>query len=383
MLSKKSVYAILSSYAFVPEKIKNPKIIICDNIIQEVGDNVKVPQGAKIIDFKDKIILPGFIDVHIHGAGGFDFYNDEEKINKITSYLAKHGTTTCLATLYPVEFEKMKEGIRNLVKIIKKGTRGAKIQGINLEGPYISKNKAGVLQVDFLREINLDEIKEILEICNGYLKIITISPELKNAQEAINYLVKNNIVVSLGHSNANYLQTKKAISAGATLSTHTFNAMASIHHREPNIIGAVLTDDNVYCEVICDGHHIHKDTVRILYKCKNKEKVILITDAISCAGCKDGEYKFCEKEIILKNGRIKTKNGTLAGSSLSMNVAFLNFIKFVKVGFEEAVYSSSVNPARLLNLQNIGKIKEGNIADLIVVDRRLNVHKTIIEGRIL
>lgn len=378
----KNIYAITSSYAFTPEKIKNPKIIISDNIIHQIGTEIKIPSNMKVIDFKDKIILPGFIDVHLHGAVGYDFYSEEDKINKITQFLAKKGTTSCLATLYPVEFETMKRAISSLVSIIKRGTQGAKIIGINLEGPYLNKNSAGALSPELFREINISEIEKLVEVSDGYLKIITIAPELKNAEKAIKFLTKNKVLVSLGHSQATYREAKKAINGGATLSTHTFNAMSQLHHREPSLLGAALLSDRVYCEVICDGVHIHPEIVKLLCKVKGREKVILVSDAISALGRPEGEYEFSGKKVILKNNKVITKEGKLSGSVLSMNTAFSNVMRFAKMKMGDAVYLSSNNQAELLKINNLGKLKEGNIADMVIVDKKLNVCQTIIEGKL-
>ena len=290
----------------------------------------------------------GLIDIHTHGGGGFDFNSARhEEIGRILDFYKANGVSGVLATIMTDEPAVM---LRQLRRIAKVAAERKEILGVHLEGPFLSSEKAGVMPKEFLRAPNLRFFDECQEAAGGIIKMITVAPELYGGIAFIKEMTKRKIVVSLGHSNADYATAMEGVKAGASCFTHLFNAMRPLSHRETGIVGAALLS-NCYVEIICDGVHLSPETVRLISKIKDKEKIILVTDSVAGAGMGDGEFAIGNQNIILKNGRITLcGSDTLAGSALTAAQAVKNFAEFTGHSESDAQNCMTKNPKKLLNI---------------------------------
>lgn len=362
---------------YTPEEVIKGNILIEEGKIKEIGDFTP-PTGAELIDLEGKIVAPGFIDVHTHGLGGYDAMDGRSAIEEISALLPRYGVVGFL----PTGVASSHQALLNFLRDVKEAKRrGAKILGAHLESPYISMEKRGAQPPEAIRPVNMREIEELIE---AGVKMVTIAPEVEGALEAIKRLKDAGVIVSLGHSNASWEEALKGINAGISKATHTFNAMPSLHHRNPGCVGLTLVDERVACEVIADFIHLHPIIVKLVIKAKGKDKVILITDSASYAGLPDGEYKWMDGRIVVKKeGRISFKDApdVLAGSTLTLDQAVRNV---ASLGFplKDVIQMASLNPAREAGLEGMGRIEVGANADLVVLDSSLRVQITIINGEI-
>jgi N-acetylglucosamine-6-phosphate deacetylase len=299
-------------------------------------------------------------------------------IEEISALLPRYGVVGFL----PTGVASSHQALLNFLRDVKEAKRrGAKILGTHLESPYISMEKRGAQPPEAIRPVNMREIEELIE---AGVKMVTIAPEVEGALEAIKRLKDAGVIVSLGHSNASWEEALKGINAGISKATHTFNAMPSLHHRNPGCVGLTLVDERVACEVIADFIHLHPIIVKLIIKAKGKGKVILITDSASYAGLPDGEYKWMDGRVVVKKeGRISFKDApdVLAGSTLTLDQAVRNV---ASLGFplKDVIQMASLNPAREAGLEGMGRIEVGASADLVVLDSSLQVQITIINGEI-
>lgn len=338
-------------------------IEVCDGKIHSIG---KTPNDG--IDLQGADIFPGLIDIHCHGALGYDALGDTEHLEIMSIYFAKNGVTTW----YPTTGGS-KEDILRMLNTPLADMRGANMPGYHLEGPYLSPNKLGACSPDSIKLPDLSDFNDY-----DCAKLITIAPELSGAME---YIKKSNAKVTIGHTVADYKTAIAAIEAGADCLTHTFNAMPPFHHREPGVIGAAI-DKNIYVQVICDGVHLHRSVVTALYRIFGKERMILISDAVAGTGLPDGEYyKQGKYKRIKKDGVIKNENGNLAGSASNLFVDVLKAIEF-GIPREDAFYMASTTPAVYMGL-NKGKIEIGYDADFIAVNENNQLCAVVIDGKLL
>ncbi len=354
--------------------------------ISYIGPREKFNGSSKItIDANDEILVPGLIDIHIHGAYGADVIEGKiESVKTVSNFIVKHGVTSFYPTTVTSPLEMIENSIKAIVQAIKKEVGGARILGIHLEGPFLSYEKAGAQDRRYLLKPSIDLIDRLLELGEGYIKRITIAPEIEGALKAINYLREKGIIIAMGHTNATYDEAIRAIEAGATLANHIYNQMRSFHHRDPGILGAVLTRDDVYVEIIMDKVHHHYAAREIVMRCKGTDKVALITDSIMATGLPDGEYMLGAQKIIIKNGISRLPDGTLAGSTLTLDEAIRNTVNHLKVPLQDAVKMATYVPAKIMGVESeYGSIKIGKHGDLVILDKNLNVLKTIIDGEII
>lgn len=342
-----------------------------------------IKDGIETVDVEGKYILPGFIDIHTHGAIGIDM-NDchEESLKKVSAFFASCGTTTFLPTILTDSKEKLIECIQKLVKGSKRLENGAKVYGIHMEGPYLCKDYKGAMPEAYLQLPKLEDFEVYQKEANGMIKIITVSPEVEGVPEFIEEVSATGVRVSMGHSGADYETTMTCIKKGAKGATHTFNVMKLMHQHFPAISGAVLESD-IYCEAICDGRHLHPAIVRLLIKTKGEDRVIAVTDSIMAAGLGDGHYKLGANEIVVREGDAKlTDLKTRAGSTLTLNQALINLKAFTNKPLETLSKLLSKNPADYLGIGNYkGQIEVGYDADLVVLEEDLTVSMTLVEGK--
>ena len=335
---------------------------------------------------EEYVVVPGFIDEHVHGAAGSDAMDGTmEDLGKIANALASEGTTAFLATT----MTQSPENITKALKAVKayrelSPESGAEILGVHLEGPFISKDFVGAQPIEYLAKPSVEVFKKYQDASGDCVRIVTLAPEVEGSTELIKYLVSQNIVASIGHTNATYVDVKKAVEVGATNLTHTYNAMKPLHHREVGTVGSGFLFDELNCECICDGIHVSGPAIQLLHKNKPADKMTLITDAMRAKHMPDGDYELGGQPVIVKNNEARLHDGTLAGSVLKMNLAVKNVMKFLDLPLEEVVKYATINPARNLHVDDVmGSIRVGKRANLVVVDQDMNVHMTIRDGKVV
>jgi N-acetylglucosamine-6-phosphate deacetylase len=334
---------------------------------------------------KNYHIVPGFIDMHVHGANGHDVMDaDSGALRAISHALAVEGTTGFLATTMTadiVEIDRALITVRDFMRV--KGNRGAVILGVHLEGPFLAATKMGAQRGDKIILPSIELVQHWQQLSNNVIKQVTLAPEQANAIELIQYLVHQNIIASIGHTNATYAETTAAIVAGCSHATHLFNAMRGIHQREPGTVTAALLSPEVSVELILDGVHVHPAVIELTHRLKGANKIILVTDAMRAKCLGDGCYDLGGQSVHVKNNIAQLSDGTLAGSVLTMSDALRNMMKFTGCSLMDALKMTSENPARALGIfDKKGSIAIGKDADLVVLDDSLNVVMTICGGEV-
>ncbi len=355
---------------------------IKDSKIAAIG-NVENYDG-EILNANGLILSPGLIDVHIQGAGGYDVVdNTDEAILGMSKALAKIGVTGFLATTF-VKPLINNDHLSLVNKYYNKFIDGAYILGTHLEGPFINVQKKGGISESSIYHSSPGKLKEILEKTGESLKMMTIAPELPGNLEVIKHLKAIGIIPSFAHSAANYDETIEGIKAGINHVTHFFNAMNPINHRNPGPIIAIIENRNITCQVISDGHHLDGHIVKFKYNSIGIENCICITDGVQAMGLPDGEYIFNGRPYVSKDGAARYIDGTLIGSTTPLLKVIKKFIDFTGCSLEEGINSVTINPAKLLNIENRkGSIKVGKDADVILFDENFDNKCTIINGKIL
>ena len=365
---------------------QHPLILIEDGRIDSIAtrESSELPAGARVLDYSGATLGPSFFDVHIHGAAGHDVMEaTAPALEEIGSFLASRGTAAYLATTVTAALDttlQSLDGIANEIAKLPEPGR-ARPLGIHLEGPFLSHEKRGVQPAEHLLAPSIATLDRLLDAGRGHVRLITVAPELPGATELIRHAVSRGVRVSVGHSNATAAETKAAIVAGATSATHTFNAMRALDHREPGILGTVLTEDALYSELICDGIHTQPEIVRLWWKAKGAERGILVTDAMAAAGMPEGEYQLGGFAVQVKDGRAMAR-GVLAGSVLTLDRALSNFVHFTGAGVEQGLRMLSRNPAAMTGFDHrAGSVVPGRAANLVAVDGDGKLVASIIAGQ--
>ncbi len=353
--------------------------------IYHVGpeDIIHLPSDIKVYDVKDKYIFPGFIDLLVHGgAGGFGFSDEsEESIKKISDYFLKKGSTSLLASLHAKPKQALLDDLRRVSNYIISNP-DSNIIGIHMEGPYLNPELKGAMNENYLWKPSITSFLEMWEASNGLIKMMTISPELDGALDVIREASFHEVVCSIGHSTASYEQVDLAIDHGAAHVTHMFNAMRPFHHRNPGVAVAALLRDELKIQLIADTYHVHTATMEFLLKTKSAKGIILITDSIRVGGMHEGEKtQFSDQSVTLSGNKAVMEDGTIAGSTLTLNKAIKNMYDTTGAKLTEAVRMATVNPAKVIKLDK-GIIASGKPADFVVLDRDLNVEMTIMNGEV-
>jgi N-acetylglucosamine-6-phosphate deacetylase len=368
------------------EVIEQPVLIIEDGRIAALGsrEHLAIPGGARRHEFPGRTLAPGFIDIHIHGGSGHDVMElDATSLAAIERRMLKHGVTSYLPTTVTAPLPDTLRALEHLGKAIRANHRDAdrsRPLGIHLEGPFISHVKRGVHPPADLLSPSPELLRQLHEASGETVRMLTIAPELDGSVETIAEATRLNIRSSLGHSNATFAEAIAGIEAGARHATHTFNAMRPLDHREPGILGAVLSDDRMTADLIADGLHVSPAVIKVFLQAKGTDRAILITDAISATGMPDGKYKLGGFEVDVKGDHCDLA-GRLAGSVLTLDRAVRNMMRFVSLSLEETVKFASLNPARVLGINNTcGELAPGCIADLVVLTPSGEVAATMVGG---
>jgi len=352
---------------------------------------VQIPTGTPVINVGENIVVPGFIDTHTHGRDGHYFGEDIETSAELCRNIVRTGVTgllPTLASLFPVQdtLEIILSRIKILREVMKRGTGGAEVLGIHMEGPCLSSEDIarGSQLVANLRKPSVEELHRMVEAAEGAIRKISIAPELPGALEMIREMVKLDIVPSAAHSTATYEQAMESVQAGLCCATHAFNGMIPFHHRNPGLLGAILTCDGIHAELIADGQHVSTVAMELLLRCKSVDKIHLITDNTSWAGMPNGTYEDGERTIVKEDQRVYEVGGTLVGSVATMNFCVGNLVRSLGLSLAEAVQMASVNPARVIGREDRkGSLEPGKDADLVVLDNEFNVLMTVVGGEVV
>jgi N-acetylglucosamine-6-phosphate deacetylase len=380
--------AITAKALFTPlKRIERPLLLIDDGSITDIRSQGEpdLPANAKRIDFKDCVLAPGLIDIHIHGSAGHDVMQaDEQGRRRMEEFLASRGVTSYFPSTVAAPLDATLRSLEWLAKAIESSHSAGRAQplGIHLEGPFLSHIRRGVHLPENLLKPTVETFDKFWQAAGGHVRVLTIAPELDGAREVIAEANKRGVCVSIGHSDADLAAARAGILAGARHATHTFNAMRPLDHRAPGILGEVLSNSNLSADIIADGVHVHPSVVRIFLEAKGEERAVLITDAISAAGMPEGHYQLGGMDVEVKDGRV-TRDGSLAGSVLTLDRAVRNVIEFGGWNLQQAVRLATKNPAAAVAAKRKGILEPGADADLVVLTEGGDVRASVVRGEVM
>lgn len=338
--------------------------------------------GVEVIDYSHATLAPGFVETHIHGYRGNDVMDANfDGVKAMAKGLIETGVTSWLPTTLTSSTESLNE-VCQLIGEHYQAAEGAKIQGIFLEGPYFTEKHKGAQNPAYMSDPIIEQLAHWQALSGGIVKKIAIAPERNGVAEFTEYAVNHGIKIGLAHSDATYAQAEAAVQKGASIFIHTYNGMSGLHHREPGMVGAAMTQPNVYAEVIADGHHVHPKAIDVLVKVRGVDQMILITDCMRAGGLGDCMSTLGEFEVEVKDGQARLVNGgSLAGSVLEMITAVKNVVNWNIVTLEEAVKMASLNPAKSVGIDDVcGAIREGLAADFLVINDAIDLEATYVDG---
>ena len=361
----KNLKAVFGGKIYTPlQEIVSGVVLIEGARIARVGPKgkVKVPRGTEIVDHGEQIIVPGFIDLHIHGAAGHDLMEGtSQAVSSVANFLARQGTTSFVATTVTASPGDTLAAVRNLAEAIRAqqlvAQRGdqppcSEILGIHFEGPFLNAKRRGAQPAAHIQPPSVRLLREFLDAAEGNGRILALAPELEGALALLKYARRRGLRVSIGHSDATLEEAERALDAGATQATHVFNAMRPFNHRDPGIIGAVLTDERAFAELICDGIHVHPGAVRLLAKSKGLDRVLLVSDGGPGAGMPDGNYRIHEFDVTIVGGVCRDQQGNLAGSTVTLETELRNLSRYTRQPYAKVLLCATLNPARQLGQKN-------------------------------
>jgi N-acetylglucosamine-6-phosphate deacetylase len=366
------------------DKIEEGNLLVKDGRISAINIDENQCTNEDIIDCGGKYLSPGFIDVHIHGAGGCDTMDGTyEAINTIAKTIASHGTTAFLPTTVSDDLNDTRKAVEAAAEAKHKGTEGANVLGVHLEGPFINPNMLGAHNPNYVIPPSIDTFNYMVGDHKDVVTSITLAPEVEGALELIKLLKEQGIVVSIGHSKAKYQEIITGIECGVCHSTHLYNAMTGLHHRDSGVVGTIF-DTDITTETISDGIHVSYPALRTAYKVKGIDKVLLVTDAMMACCMPEGKYDLGGQTVYVENGAARIEAGNLAGSILTLDKAIYNVYKNTNYKLYEIVRMATMNPARLCKVDNCkGKIEVGYDADLVLFDESISIEKVIVGGKLI
>ncbi len=373
------------------ESIEHGAVLIDENgKIKSVGlleDFPEVPQDTIRLRLTGKRVLPGLIDVHVHGGYGANFGTGDllKDMRHYSKEIVQTGVTAFLPSIFAETPDGLVAMIKEYVKILEnEKIVGAQPIGLHLEGPFLNPEKKGAFTTSWLRLPNVDEAKRYLEAGKKWIKQITIAPELPHADEVATLFRQAGVVVAMGHTNADYETASNALKGSFNHITHTYNAQRSFDHRAPGVFGAILSSDLPTAELIADNIHVHPASMKMLKRCVGVDRIVLITDAIAGTGLPDGEYNLMTYSVKVVNGKVTLPDGTLAGSTAKLNLCVFNSAEAMDVPFHEAAQMASLNPARMIGVADErGSLMEGKRGDVTVMNDAGQVCLTIVAGEIV
>lgn len=367
---------IINGNVLLDNKFEQTDIEIENGVITVLGS---LDDKKECFDASGLYVIPGFIDTHIHGCVGVEFASADEDFTRAREWLASEGVTSFAATVRSMQIDEIVAAEKNILREMDREADGATVEGINIEGPFVSFVKSGVMTPPDIK-CDKESVEKMAAAGNGKLKIMTIAPERENACVAIKTAVEQGVNASIGHTDATYDETLSAIESGANRATHLFNAMRSLSHRESGVLGAVLTDERVNCELICDLVHVDAPVIKMAYKLKGAEGLTLVSDTGVMSGLGDGEFVVNGRKRIVKDGICRNEQGRIAGSCVSMLAGAKNLLK-LGIPLSDISVMASKNPAKALGIDDkVGTISLGKRADLVVCDSDLNIKAVFVKG---
>lgn len=366
-------------------RVLDPGWLIMDGAtIAGVGAGDPPIGDGDVHDLDGRYLMPGFIDLHMHGGGGAQITTDDaEEILAAVAFHRRHGTTRTLASLVTDQLDRMAASVRTIADIIHAGPQSS-IVGVHLEGPFLNPAKRGSHHRDHLLAPDLQALRHLLARGDGTVRVVTLAPELDGGMDLLREVVSTGGIAAVGHTDATYAQARLAFAAGARLATHLFNAMRSFHHRDPGPAGAALADNTVTCELINDGMHVHDDAVRIAMNAAGADRVAFITDATPAAGMSDGEFRLGPVPVFARDGKVTLTDGSLAGSTLTMDAAVRHAVRCVGIPLPQVSIATAGTPAKLLGMADrIGSLHPGKDADLVVLSHDLQVDAVVSRGTVV
>jgi N-acetylglucosamine-6-phosphate deacetylase len=366
------------------ETIENPVVVIEDGVIASIDSRAKkeVPAGQRL-DFAGCMLAPAYFDVHLHGSAGHDVMEGTpEAFDAVGRFLAGHGVGVYLPTTVTMPIDATLKSLEGMAKFVGSADHGARPLGIHIEGPFLSPHKKGAHPARLLLTPSVELFDRMWQASAGKIRLMTIAPELPNAIDVIARATSLGVRVSLGHSNADAAAAKAGVRAGAVTATHTYNAMRNFDHKASGLVGEVLTNEDLFAELICDGFHVDPAAVKIYWDCKGADRAILITDAMIAAGMPDGNYKLGELDVVVKDGKCVIDENTLAGSTLTLDRGVKNFAEFTGAGIDEVSRLASRNPAKMTGFEKeAGSLAVGRVADITVLSAKNEVVETFLRGK--
>lgn len=374
--------AIVNGKILFDGQVVENKVLLFDQEIKGIVDVNEVPEGSEIIDAKGHYVAPGFIDIHIHGYDTKDTMDGTtDAIRTIAQGIAKNGVTSFLPTTMTMSKEEIATALEAARVVKAEGSEGAQVLGVHMEGPYINEAFKGAQNGKYIQAPNTEAI-EFVKSYQDVVKLITVAPEVEGAKGFIEEISKSTgIALSMGHTKATYEEAMEGIEAGISHTTHLFNAMTPLHHRNPGVVGAALASEKVSCEMICDTIHINPGLFPLVIKAKAPDKFVLVTDCMCAGGCKDGQYALGGQAVFVKDGSARLEDGTLAGSILRLNEALRNVVANTECKVEKAIEFATINPAKTIGVDAFkGTLDTGKDADIILFDQDINIKYTINKG---
>lgn len=380
------MHAITAQNLLTPvATIEQPMLLIEDGVVAELASRASRPlPKCRTVDFGDAVLAPGLVDIHIHGGAGHDVMAaDHAALPAIERFLASHGVTSYLPTTVTAAIDATLAALNRLADRIESATdhSGARPAGIHLEGPFISHARRGVHPSEHLLAPSPEIFERLWQAARGHIQVITIAPELNGALEVVAGATRRGVCVSIGHSDADYTTARTAVDAGARHATHTFNAMRPMGHRDPGIVGEVLSDPRLSADIIADGVHVHPAVVSLFLRAKGPDGAVLITDATAATGMPEGRYRLGSFEIEVKDGRCLA-DGVLAGSVLTLDQAVRNVMAFAGWRLQASIQAATLNPARTAGISDVGLLAPGSRADIVVMSPDGEVRNTIVGGKL-
>lgn len=388
-MAEPKLWALKARRLITPlQDVRDAVVLIEGQKIMAAGrqDNIAIPESAEVIEAGDKTIVPGFVDLHHHGAVGAGADEGAAAVKKIGQYLVKTGTTSWLPTVWTLE------SLHGIVQAKKEGTGGADVLGIHMEGPFLAPKGIAATDdfEDRLQKPSIEGFRQFMEASDGNLKLMGVSPELDGALELIREMRRAGVVPAIAHTKGTYEQFMIAVEAGARHVTHTYNVMTGLHHRRPGVVGGVLTCDQVTAELIADGYHVSPAAMDILIRCKGPDQVAVITDNVPLAGLPDGTYHMYGGTVVKKGGISRLEgstsdtDGTMAGSEWPLNHNIHNLVDLVGLTLPNAIRMATLTPATIIGLNaRKGSIEPGKDADLVVIDEAIQVYLTMVRGQVV
>ena len=377
-----SVFYVKADIIYCQERVlKNHFMLVENGIISHFTQNPTA--GVPIDDYGNAAIIPGLIDLHIHGREGCDVIDCKmSSIETISCSLAEHGVTGFLATTVTTDWQQTLNAMSVIGQAYTQQPSGAQVLGGYSEGLFFSEVHKGAHNQDYFLELSQSHLEAMINAATGSLKVVALAPEKPGANVLIEYLTAQGIRVMLGHCDANYEQTQSALEHGACGGVHIFNGMRGIHHRDPGCAGAVLMNDDALVEVIADGVHLHPTILKLIYKLKGPQKIALISDCINAGGLNDGEYKLGKMDVVVQQGVARTASGSLAGSTLTLEQAVKNMHQLGSVELREAINMASIVPAQFLNIASqVGSLAEGKHANFAILNSDFSIQATYVKGQ--